>query len=136
VQLQYDERQQQLMKQLWAALPQTEIKQNLWSWFATATNKTNSGKNQFEHWNFFGKQNINNKKQTLILRKKKRKILKLKCNKQTNKEQRKKFVKQLLHLHTGSSNCIFRFIRRWGKSWGVWYKQELFCCCVEVVQLQ
>ncbi len=39
VQLQCDERQQQLMKQLWAALPQTQIKQNLWSWFATATNK-------------------------------------------------------------------------------------------------
>ncbi len=66
--------------------------------------------------------------------KKKRKILKLKCNKQTNKEQWKEIVKQLLHLHTGSSNCIFRFISRWGKSWGVWCKQEL-CCCVEVVQL-
>jgi hypothetical protein len=53
-------------------------------------------------------------KQTLSLRKK-RKTLKLKCNKQTNKEQWKKIVKQLLHLHTGSSNCIFRFIRRWGE---------------------
>jgi hypothetical protein len=33
--------------------------------------QTNSGKNQFEHWKKNLKQNVNNNKQTLILRKKK-----------------------------------------------------------------
>jgi hypothetical protein len=74
-------------------------------------------------------------------------FLKTKCQQQTEKKKnfeaemqqanKQRTVEEnfkLLHLHTGSSNCIFRFIRRWGKSWGVWCKL-CCCCCVEVVQL-